>query len=651
MMGEERLSQAPRAPASAKSVHGPWSWRRPWRGLRVELVLPALAALVASAPLLLDPGALMGPDSFRTFDWLETAKLFAYSRVAILEHGVLPFWNPLLQGGFPQFTHPSDASLSPLMLPTLLLGEAAGMKINVILALLLGAVGTSLLARDRLGLTPPLAAFAGCAFALCGWVPSRVAIGYYESALYAVFPLILWLFLESARRPWRLMAAALLMALAALHVHLGMLVLLTILSLWTLMEVLNGSLGRRHLWRLPLLCVAAAALAAFKLIPMFDSLMSQRMRHTETYRSFGAFYDSAGELVNGLVQHVPPLGTYHVDGFPDLPDFNSIGLGMPLVALAALGLIFCWQRPRRMLATGVLFLLVGWICCGPNAPMDLFRPLWSVPLFHSMHGALRYFTFGLALTGCLLAAGGLQQLAWRIRRGGSLRMPLLVTLALVSLAWPGLQSVSRFHHSFLHPIPPNPPTEERIHQEQLVGELGSIHLGGNDRYDEGNTIIYRNLKAGVGTVYRPEDLPQSSPVQGKRRYLVKEAEYRKNPAYLGEAYCPDRACTAEVLALEPNQIRVKARFLRSGLLQLNQNMAPGWTVTADRPGFNPELVGKGGLLSARVNAAGTGTLIFVYKPPRELWTGLIITVIALIGGTVLAARKHSKRPQRPKSSA
>ena len=641
-----RLIQAPPDLESPKTAHGSRSSRWAWRNTPLELVLPALAALTASAPLLLDPEALLGPDSFRTFDWLETAKLMAYSRVAILDHGTLPFWNPLLQGGFPQFTHPSDSSLSPLMLPTLLLGEALGMKINVILALIFGAVGTALLARDRLDLTPPLAAFAGCAFALCGWVPSRVVIGYYESALYAVFPLILWLFLQSTHRPWRLLATALLLALAALHVHLGMLVLLTILSVWTLVEVLNGSLGRGHLWRLPLVCTGAAALAAFKLIPMFDSLMSQRMRHTENYRSFGAFYDSPSELMVGLVQHVPSPGTYHLDGFPHLHDFKYVGLGVPLLLLAVLGLIFCWQRPRRMLAAGVLFLLTSWLCLGPFAPLDLFRPLWSLPLFHSMRGALRYFTFGLALAGCLLAAGGLQLLVWRVRRGGSLRRPLLLALALASLAWPGIQAVSGFHGSFTHPIPPKAPTGKAIHQEQIVGQKGSIHLGGHPRFNRGNTLIYRNMKAGVGTVYSPEDLPQSSSVQGARRYRVKEAEYRDNPAYKGEAYCPDHACTAEVLALEPNQIRVKARFQRTGLLLLNQNMSPGWTVTSSRPEIGLELVGEGGLLAAKVKATGEVKLLFKYSSLQELWTGLLIAAFALILGALLAARGRRSRAMK-----
>ena len=642
-----KSSHVPPDPASTRTARNKRNPRRTRRGAPLELFLPALAALLASAPLLLDPEALIGPDTFRTFDWLETAKLMAYSRVAVLEHGTLPFWNPLLQGGFPQFTHPSDSSLSPLLLPTLLLGEAAGMKINIILTLILGAVGTALLARDRLGLPPPLAAFAGCAFALCGWVPSRVVIGYYESALYAVFPLILWLFLESERRPWRLLAAALLMAMAALHVHLGMLVLLTILSLWTLLEVLNGSLSRRHLWRLPLLCAGAAGLAAFKLIPMFDSLMNQKMRHTETYRSFGAFYESAGELVLGLVHHAPLLGTYHRDGFPDLPDFKSVGLGIPLLMLAALGLIFCWQRPRRMLAVGVMFIITCWLCCGSNAPLDLFRPLWSLPLFHSMRGALRYFTFGLALAGCLLAAGGLQQLAWRIPMGGAIRKPLLLAIALASLAWPGVQTASSYHHSFTRPVPPKSTRAERNHQEQIVSHRGSIHLGGNPRYDRGNTLIYRNLKAGVGTVYLPEDLPQSSPVQGMRRYRVNEAKYRNNPAYLGEAYCPALTCTTELVALEPNKILVKARFGRSGLLLLNQNMAPGWTVTADRSGVGLELVGRGGLLGAQVNAVGDVSLLFKYTPPLGPWRGIFIAAVTLLAGVGLALRRRSKHDDCP----
>ena len=58
--------------------------------------------------------------------------------VSLLEDHTPPWWNPLLAGGMPQFAHPSDGSMSPLILPSVLFGEALGMKLNIVLVALLG---------------------------------------------------------------------------------------------------------------------------------------------------------------------------------------------------------------------------------------------------------------------------------------------------------------------------------------------------------------------------------------------------------------------------------------------------------------------------------------------------------------------------------
>ena len=550
---------------------------RPWLPHRwLPLVLPALAALTVSAPLLFDPYSLLGPDSWRSFDWLETAKLNAYAYTAIREYGTLPFWNPLLQGGLPQFSHPSDSSLSPLFLPTLLLGEAAGMKVTVILALLLGAVGTALLGRDRLGLSPRFAAFAGCAFALAGWLPSRVLIGYYESTLYALFPLILWLLLQSHARPWRLLAATLLTALCALHVHLGMLVLFTLLGLFVVLEVARGAAPRGHLWRLCLLGVGAAGLAAFKLIPMFQGLLQHDLRRVARYDSFGDFYTSMGALAQGLIQLAPKVGVYDKLGEPAQGDFGFVGLGVPLLLLAVVGLASCWRRPRATLTAGLIFVLFTWLCFGPSAPLDLFRALWSLPLFSSLRGALRYYTFGLFLMACLLAAAGLQMLAGAGLARSRVGRMMVAALALVSLAWPGIQSVQRYHISFDRPLAASEPEVKEFHQEQLAQAPHGGHMGGDHRHDRGNTLIYTNLRAGVGTVYVAEDIPAPSVVKGRRVYDLQTARYLPSKGYRGEAFCPDNSCQVLEVLERPNTMVIRARFTGPTTLVVGRILPDLW---------------------------------------------------------------------------
>jgi len=601
-----------------------------------------MAALVVSAPLLLDLGAMIGPDSWRSFDWLETAKLNAFARISLLKHGMLPFWNPLLEGGFPQFSHPSDGSLSPLILPTLLLGEAAGMKVTVILALVLGAVGTALLGRDRLGLTPWWAAFAGSASALIGWVPSRLAIGYYESALYGIFPLIIWLVLQSEARPRRLFGATILVALAALHVHLGMVVLMIMLVCFVVLEVARRAAPVSHLWRLGLVAIGGVVLAAFKLIPMFQELARRGMRQPGIYSSFGDFYSGIVDFLKGLVYVVPEMGLYDARGEPVAGDFGYVGLGVPLMLLAIMGLGVSLIRPRKMAVAAILFMLFAWLCFGDTSPVDLYGFCWKLPVFSSLRGALRYFTFGLALSSCLLAAGALQWLSeQRVARVRTGRIGIWLLVA-ASLAWPAIQSMERYHTSFTRHVPEVTPMERGYYQERLVGTSYAGHLGGDSRYDRGNTLIYANLKAGVGTVYRPEDIPTDSPVKGRRTYSVVEAQYQDASGYRGEAYCKSDNCHLKSIEVNPTQVNLKVHVHGPALLVVNQNTHPGWQLDSGRG----RLVEMNGLLAVKIDSIGEAELRLAFGPPAGFWIGLLCSVLTLAAGWILTIRIAKRKRQK-----
>ena len=617
-----------RSPAAAGGIRL-LAW--PFMEGRQLVSLPLLCAVLVSVPLFFSPGAMAGPDTFRTFDWLESAKLDAFSRQSLLAWGELPHWNPLLQGGFPQINHPSDSSLSPLLLPTLIFGEAVGMKLNVVLALALGALGVSLLGRDRLGLTPWYATFAGCAFALAGWVPARVAIGYYESAIYSAFPLIVWLLLESTGRPRRLFMACVLLALAAMHVHLGLPMLMLALMLMVLMELLRRGLPTSHLWRVALLCAGGAGLAAVKLLPMWTYLQQHGFRRQEDYFIFDAFYASLGQLWTRLIHVVPAAGVYDLRGICVQDDFGYLGLGLPLVLLAGAALLLHWALPRAQLVFAVLWFFFLLLCLGHNAPVDLFRGLWSLPLFHSMRGAVRYFSFGLMWFACVLAAGGLQLLGRSLP--GVVRNPAVICLAVICLAWPAVQSASRNRTSFTRAIAPSPAETEKFSQEALRGTPEGLHLGG-PAYDEGNLLIFRNLKAGIGTIYLPEDLPSRSSTQGRRIYDAASRRYITNPRYRGEAWCVNHDCQAEIIEVRANLIRVRARFQRPDELRVNQNAGSGWTLVSDDAGQWEGPLQREGLLSARYKGRGTVELAFRYEPDNSFWVGLSISLITLLMGLV-----------------
>ncbi len=599
------------------------------------VALPVLAAVLVSLPLLVAPGAVLGPDTFRSYDWLESAKLDAFARQSVLQWGSLPYWNPYLQGGLPQLLHPSDGSLSPLLLPVLLLGEGLGMKLNVLLALAFGAAGVALLGRDRLDLRPPFAAFAGCAFALAGWVPCRLAVGYYESTLYGFFPLLAWLFLTSAGRPWRLLGAAALLAVCALQIHMGLPVLMLALGLLTLAEVLRRGVGPGYLWRLALLCAGGAGLAAVKLVPMLPYLQSLGFRREEGW-SHDAFYVSATHLLNNLWDVVDGVGTYDARGVNWSMEYGYLGLGLPLVALAGYALLRVLAVPGGVRVTAALLLLSVWLCFGFHAPLDIFQPLWSLPVFHSMRGALRYASFVVLWMCCLLAAGGLQMAA---RGVGKYPLPrwAVAALTVLALAWPAAQSFWLNVGRFARHADARPAAAAFGQEAMSTTDAFGLHRGGHPRYDRGNTLSYVNLKAGVGTIYVPGDLRGKPSAQGARVYDVGRQRYDKNPAYRGEAWCRGHRCQARVTAARAGELRISAHLRRADLLVINQSFAPGWSASAGR------VQAHNGLLACALELGdGPVELTLRYRPPL-LGAGLAVSLATATLGLLWATLAWRRR--------
>ena len=615
--------------------------RWPFEHQRYVVSLPVLAAVLVSLPLLAAPGAILGPDTFRSYDWLESAKLDAFARTSLLRWGSLPHWNPYLQGGFPQLAHPSDGSLSPLILPVLLLGEELGMKLNVVLALALGAAGVALLGRDRLGLRVPYAAFAGCAFALAGWVPSRVAVGYYESTLYGLFPLVAWLFLTSGGRPWRLLGAAALLAVCTLQIQIGLPVLMLALALLMLAELLRRGIGPGYALRFVLLCGGGAGLAAAKLLPMWSYLSTLGFRHEEGW-PHDAFYLSLSHLLNNLWEVVPAMGTYDARGVDWHMEYGYLGLGVPLLVLAGYALLRFFAVGGALRVVAALALVTAWICFGYHAPVDLFQPLWSLPLFHSMRGALRYISFVLLWMICLLAAGGLQMAARGI---GKYPLPRKVVagLALIALAWPAAQSFWLNVGRFTRRAQP-PPSLSAFRQEAMLGDEFGLHRGGDAIHDRGNVLSYVNLKAGIGTIYVPGDLQSKPRAQGHRVYDVIRHRYQRNPRYRGEAWCQGHDCGARIVEAGPGLLRVRAHLRQADVLLVNQNFHPRWTASAGRVGDHGGLVG-----CALAASTGQVELALRYRPElfyRGLYISLGTAVLGLLWAWLSARRKRKERSKR-----
>lgn len=171
------------------------------------------ATILFTAPMFKVADGIASSDAFRNNDWLNCRSFDLMSRQAILEHGQFPLRSHLVGGGFPTIAHPSDGTWAPTLLAVLLLGDVLGVKVNLVLFFLAGAMGVWLLARRWLGLDPLPSLFGALLFLFSGWAPSMMLVGFYNQIFFLLTPLIMYLLLGAAKRPVRLLWAGMLLCL------------------------------------------------------------------------------------------------------------------------------------------------------------------------------------------------------------------------------------------------------------------------------------------------------------------------------------------------------------------------------------------------------------------------------------------------------
>ncbi len=614
------------------------------RGREVGVCIALVVAVLWHMAPLLAPGfastAMVGTDSYRSHDWLEVAKFEHYARTSLLEWGVLPLWNPLLAGGIAQFTHPSDGSTSPFILSSVLLGETLGMKLNVALALLVGTLGLYALLRRGLDVSRS-GAFAGAlVYAWSGWLPARVAVGFYEVCLLAAVPALLALWtlpgaLEVRRRRWVL--AALLLWALAIQLQLAMPILVLLMGLYVLFraaqqrvagERMDGTLA---LGGLAILAVAGL-LGGIKFLPMLDALNAGRFRKLTEYPLHpDAWYASFGQLWYGLFHHVPNNPLLDRDGNPRIQEYMTLMPGLGGVLLCAVGLPLAFRRRQAApwAALGVVFL---WLSFGPHAPLDGFRPLTHLPFFSSMRGPLRYLNWPVLLVIALCAAVGFDAVKRVLERApgaiGGRAGPLLLGALLVAQLPAALDSRTLYRSSFLYPIE-DLPTPDPLYSEGIHG----TSAGGAHRL---NLRKYVNVRRGVPTIYDPEDLPMKVGAQPRYR-LSPTGDDLQEVAYVGEAWlasragltAPASAGTARLESYRAQRVHVSWDAVGPSTVMLNQNGVDGWTC-GDHP-VSAAARDKWGLLGFEVEA-GSGGVDCVWRP-RLLGAGIALSglgVLALV---------------------
>lgn len=627
------------------------------RGREVAVCAALVLAVLWHVGPMLAPGyassAIVGTDSYRSHDWLEVAKFDHYARTSLLEWGTLPLWNPLLAGGIAQFTHPSDGSTSPLVLTSVLFGETLGMKLNVAFALLVGTLGLYALLRRGLALSRP-AAFAGAlVYAWSGWLPARVAVGFYEVCLLAAVPALLALWtlpgaLPVRRRRWAL--AALLLWALAIQLQLAVPVLVLLMGLYVLFRGLQQVIaGERLDPSLALggfaILAVAGLLGGIKFLPMLDALNAGKFRKLTGYPLHpDAWYASFQQLWYALFHHVPNNPLLDRDGNPRIQEYMTLMPGLGGVLLCAVGLPLALRR-RAAAPWAVLGAVFLWLSFGPHAVVDGFRPLTQLPFFSSMRGPLRYVNWPILMTIALCAGVGFDAVRHGLERRGGLvggRAAVLLIGVLIGLQLPSaLESRTLYRSAFLYPIE-DLPTPDPLFSEGIKG----TSAGGAHRL---NLRKYVNIRRGVPTIYDPEDLPMKVGAQPLYR-LSPTGDDLREVAYVGEAWLANRdgltapagSGTATLDGYRAQRIAVSWDAVGPATVMLNQNGVDGWTCGAHA--VSAAARNKWGLLGFEV-PAGAGSTECVWRP-RLLGAGIALSGLGFLALLTLWPWRRSKRSGR-----
>ncbi|MCP4872127.1 MAG: hypothetical protein GY898_25760 [Proteobacteria bacterium] len=602
--------------------------------------LPYAVALAVCLPLLLRPRAIINADSYRAFDWLEAAKFNWYARHALLSEGLPAFWNPYLEGGIPSFGHPSDGTASPFFGVTMIFGEGLGMKINALLLLLLGTFGVAGLARDQLKLGPLPTAFAATAFAGAGWIPSRLAVGFYESLFLMVVPAVLWLVLRSAQRGPNAMGlayaggAGLVLASGGVQMQLCLAFAVLQGALWLPWAAMTEEADRR----LPLLGFAVVAallgagLGAAKFVPMMDFLSSRGWRVEGPAPDPVGLWHAVDAAFLGLFQIADAVGEYGPNGDTSGWEYPYVGLGWAVLPLALLGAARSGRVGAAAGALAAVTLFLSWIP-GTGAQVSLFPLVKVLPIFDAMRSTDRYVAFFLMLWLCLGAGLGVQALL-RWERVPPGRGPLVVALLLLSLVPHAALAGKLNHEVFAHSAPEPAPWVETFYQ---VRTLPFPSRGSQTAA----LFVYLAPQAGVGVQYPPEDIrPELLAELEASHEQRQDGTLEAIPDYQGEAWFGTGSGTLGPLRPTVNRLTLEVHTQGPARIVINQNHHRAWVPSAGTLGEDR------GLIAVDLDAAFDGELQLAFLPASVKIGGAVSAGSAVLfaGVWVLVRRREWVRP-------
>jgi hypothetical protein len=565
-------------------------------------------------------------------DWDFHLHHHAVARLAVVEHGEFPLWNPYNWSGTPLFGHPLSRVLAPTFLLTLLFGEVIALKLEIPLHLALGMLGAHLLLR-RLEASRIASATAAVLFMLNSWYALHISVGHVESHAYAYLP---WAFLfyrnalDDLR--WSLALSLVLVLTLFGGAPYQVVVFSMLLVAHSVFEVVfRREHPRRHVRLGMAVAVQVVLLGAVKLLPTLE-VMTTWPRRPDFVSSF-----TPAAFLNALFDRAQTLDAAFTERrheFNGTTLHEGMYVGFASLLPFVLGVWVAWRRQGALLACLVLFT---WISLGDHVPLDLRSVLLRLPVFDNMRMFQR---FGMVVLFAFSVFAGLGMDAIRerlARRTGTPTLATAVVLALgcfvlVDLA---LVNVPIFADAFT--IPPR-----RVEPQPEFRQTAGVPVYGEGGVPGRWPFLHRTLSG----LY-PATLANQGSTRGYRSlHLPSAAVPADAPGYRGEVFLEGRG-SATLRAWSLDRIAVELEAPEGGLLVVNQNFAPGWGARAEG-GAARAVRSRGGRLAVEVRPEDRG-LEVVYRPTSFV-VGTLTSLAALPLLTIWLLRRvwPGRLPARPR---
>ncbi len=544
-------------------------------------------------------------------DFLQYASRHEAIRKSLFGYYTFPLRSHWFGGGYPTLGDPEDSTLNPLVLLTVLFGTVRGLKVIGYLSLLIGGLSAYALARYVLGYTRWGSLYAGLIFGTSLFVPSRIADGNYNEAYAAFVPLCMLLMGLACQKKkaallilpfvfYIMLSDGKLNALMAI-LYIGIFCLLDVVPVFSTFTDGAKKVDIRPVKILILVLAVTFMVGMVRFLPALELINARGgLKNMDlafrprTYEPGGIF----AYTFQQLWQEAVGRSEHH----------NLVTIGWVPVALFVLSLVF-W---KKTLPWGINLLLFVWLILAHNAPADLLKLLWNLPIFSTIYRPYKYFSFQIALT--IAVASG--QSFWLLRK-----LPyrwlehicaVILIIAGLWFLYPRMAEVQQDTYDFDLPA------------EILVQEKDFFNIQGKDlnrnRKEPPRSVTYYNLLRNIGTIDWYTGIPVDE--NAIPRYFVdKENNYIPNPEYRGEAFFLEEGNAAEV-EFQPNSIVAQVHVETPGTLVVNQNYHRDWHTDGG------ELFDRDGLLAIRIHEAGSYTILMRYVP-RSFYTGLAISTLSL----------------------